>query len=347
MDRPGAPSRRIRSSGVGRILRAAAPLAGLALLGCEGAQATLAARGRGAAAIAELAWLLFAGGALILLGVMTLVGLAARGPARARAALASDRAIVAGGVVLPVVTLSALLAHGLRLGVNADTDPVTPAGDVLTIAVTGEQWWWRIAYLDERGRRAFDTANEIRVPVGRPVVLELRSADVIHSFWVPSLAGKLDMIPGRVNRLRIQADHAGVYRGQCAEYCGGAHARMALHVVAEPEAAFASWRARQMEPPPAPADAEAARGREVFLASGCGLCHRVAGTPAAGRFGPDLSRVGARSHIAAGLLPNHRGTLAAWTASAQTLKPESRMPSFRTLPGADLRALAAFLDGLR
>jgi cytochrome c oxidase subunit 2 len=216
----------------------------------------------------------------------------------------------------------------------------------VTIEVVAEQWWWRVRYLDARGRRTFETANEIRIPVGRPVELRLATADVIHSFWVPSLAGKLDMIPGRVNTMWVEAEQAGTFRGQCAEYCGGAHALMAFHVVAEPEAVFAAWRARQERPAPAPAKPDAQRGRELFVTQGCGLCHHVAGTPAAGSFGPDLSHVGGRLYVVSGLLPNHRGSLAAWIASAQHLKPENRMPSYRNLPGDDLRALAAWLEGL-
>jgi cytochrome c oxidase subunit 2 len=316
-------------------------LSGLGLFACEGEQAALAARGPQAAETAALAWLLFGAGALILFGVMGLVLLAARGPERARRGLGSERAIVAGGLVLPVVTLSALLVHGLRIGA---TSP--PPGDALPIRVTGQQWWWRVAYLDERSGVQFETANEIHVPVGRPVELELVSADVIHSFWVPSLAGKLDMIPGRSNRLRLRADHAGVYRGQCAEFCGGAHALMAFYVVAEPEEDFAAWRTRQVQPAVDPQDPEARRGRELFLTSGCGLCHRIGGTGAAGRFGPDLTHVGGRRSIAGGLLPNHRGTLAAWIASARELKPENLMPSFDRLEGSELRSLAAYLDAL-
>jgi cytochrome c oxidase subunit 2 len=316
-------------------------LAGIALVACEGEQAALAARGPQAAETAALAWLLFGAGALILCGVMSLVALAARGPARARRALASERSILAGGVVLPVLTLSALLIHGLRIGA---TSP--PAGDALPIRVTGQQWWWRVAYLDERGGVQFESANEIRIPVGRPVELELRSADVIHSFWVPSLAGKLDMIPGRTNRLRLRADRAGVYRGQCAEFCGGAHALMALYVIAEPEEVFATWRARQAQPAVEPQDPEARRGGELFLTSGCALCHRIGGTEAAGRIGPDLTHIGSRYSLASGLFPNHRGTLAAWIASARELKPENRMPSFDRFDGRELRSLAAYLDGL-
>jgi cytochrome c oxidase subunit 2 len=324
----------------GRVIAAATAAA--ATSACHGAQAVLAPQGPRAEAIADLAWLVFAGGAAIFLAVLAAILLAVRGPEGARRVLAPERTVLAAGVVFPVVTLSALLVHGLRI----ESRLFEGAGPALAIEVVGEQWWWRVRYLDESGRRRFETANEIRIPVGRPVEFRLSSADVIHSFWVPNLAGKLDMIPGRENRLRVQADRPGVFRGQCAEFCGGAHALMAFHVVAEEPGAFEAWHARQEQPAREPATAEATRGRELFLASGCGLCHRVAGTGAAGRFGPDLTHVGGRLHVVSGMLPNHRGALQGWIAAAQQIKPENLMPSYTTIPGADLQALGAWLESL-
>ncbi|RIL08058.1 MAG: cytochrome c oxidase subunit II [Proteobacteria bacterium] len=321
-----------------RLACAAAP----ALAGCSGSQAVLASQGPHAESTAGIAWLLFAGGTAIFAGVLAAIWLAARGPAGARDVLAREGMVLAMGLGLPVATLSGLLVHSLRT--NAAIAPRDPPA--LAIEVQGEQWWWRVHYLDDQGRPVFATANEIRIPVGRSVELLLRSGDVIHSFWVPQLAGKLDMIPGRTNRLRIQADRPGVFRGQCAEYCGGAHAMMAFHVVAEPPAEFEAWLQRQREPAAPPRDAEAARGRDVFLANGCGLCHHVAGTGAMGRFGPDLTHVGGRLHLVSGWLPNQRGSIAGWIASAQHVKPQNRMPSFTQIAGADLRALAAWLEGL-
>jgi cytochrome c oxidase subunit 2 len=154
------------------------------------------------------------------------------------------------------------------------------------------------------------------------------------------------MVPGRVNELSLRADEPGVFRGQCAEYCGGAHALMAFHVVAEPPEAFEAWRERQRAAALAPADAEAERGRAIFLANGCGVCHRVAGTPAQGTLGPDLTHVGGRLHIVSGMLRTHRGTLGGWIASAQRLKPGNLMPSFERLEGAELRALSHWLESL-
>jgi cytochrome c oxidase subunit 2 len=235
---------------------------------------------------------------------------------------------VGGGIVFPFVTLFALLVYTL---VRA-SDMHGEDAQALRIEVVGEQWWWRVRY------PGFETANEIRVPVGRPVELVLTSADVIHSFWVPSLAGKLDMIPGRETRLRVRAGKAGEVRGQCAEYCGGPHALMALYVIAlEPEE-FLEWTEGQKK--------TANQQNPLFL-SRCGACHTVRGTAAAGKRGPDLTHVGSRVSLAAGLLPNNRGALAAWIASSQHLKPGNLMPSFEGFSGPELQALATYLEGLK
>jgi cytochrome c oxidase subunit 2 len=318
-------------------------LSALPLLGCEGAQAALAARGPHADAIADLAWLLFGGGAVIFAAVLIAAGIAAFGASRLRAVLADDRTVLVAGAAVPIAALTAVLVHGLRIEARLGS----PAAPALAIEVVGERWWWRVHYLDATERLDFATANEIHIPVGRPVELRLATADVIHSFWVPSLAGKLDMIPGRVNRMRIQADRAGTFRGQCAEYCGGAHALMALHVVAAEPAAFEAWREAQRRPSPPPATEATRRGRDVYVANGCPACHRIAGTPSLGSVGPDLSHVGGRLRLVAGMLPNHAGAFAGWIASAQHVKPESRMPSFDRIGGTDLVALAAYLEALQ
>jgi len=305
-------------------------------------QSVLAPVGPYADSTAILSGVLFVGGTLVFLGVMVAIVLAVRSSSRARRFLSRDTTILAFGAGLPIVTLSALLIWGLRIEVGLEAGPPS----ALQIEVRGHQWWWHVRYLEEGGRWDFVTANEIRIPTGVPVELRLSSADVIHSFWVPSLAGKLDMVPGRTNRLTVQADEPGVFRGQCAEYCGGPHALMAFHVVAETPADFETWRERQRRPAPEPVGEEARRGREVFLASGCEVCHRVAGTPARGTVGPDLTHVGGRLHLMSGMLRSHRGTFGGWIASAQHLKPGNQMPSYDTLPGADLRALATWLESL-
>jgi cytochrome c oxidase subunit II len=184
----------------------------------------------------------------------------------------------------------------------------------------------------------FETANEIRIPVGRPVELILRSADVLHSFWVPVLAGKLDMVPGKENRLRVRADRAGQFRGQCAEYCGGPHAQMALYVVALPESEFEAWADRQKAP---------SRDENRLFLAHCAACHTVRGTPAAGVLGPDLTHVGSRLSIGAGILPNNAGTIGGWIASSQHIKPGNLMPSFEHFSGEELRALSRYVESLK
>jgi cytochrome c oxidase subunit II len=293
--------------------------------------------------LANLSWALLAMGAAALVAVLAAVGLALFGPASWRRRLGGERAILIGGLALPAVVLTAILVWGLTTTGRLTAPP--GAGE-MRIRVTGEMWWWRVAYL-ENGREVLQSANEIHIPTGRPVTLELDSADVIHSLWIPRLGGKLDMIPGRRNLMRLQADAPGVYRGQCAEYCGGPHAFMALVVIAHPPGEFAAWRAARLAPAAPPADAFRALGRAVFDESGCGACHTVRGTPANGLMGPDLTHVGSRRTLGAGLLPNNRGVLAGWVANSQTLKPGNRMPDFDVLSGRELHALAAYLEGLK
>jgi cytochrome c oxidase subunit 2 len=258
--------------------------------------------------------------------------------------------IIGGGVIFPVVSLFALLLYAL---VSADeiVDIDEPA--VLRIEVVGEQFWWQVRYLDEAGGLDAVTANEIHVPVGSPVDFTVKSADVIHSFWVPSLAGKIDMIPGRTNTLRLKADKVGEWRGQCAEYCGAQHAKMAFYVVVETPEKFAAWLAAQRRPADEPSDRFLQRGKTLFLSKDCGQedccadCHTIRGTEADGDHGPDLTHVGSRRWIAAGTLPNNAGTLGGWIASSQHIKPLSHMPSFDRYTGEELRALAAYLESLK
>jgi cytochrome c oxidase subunit 2 len=296
-------------------------------------QSILSPHGPAAAAIAEMTWVLFAGGAAILVLVLGLTAHALSARPQRRAWLARERFVIAAGIAFPVATLSALLLYIFVAGERHEA----AAEPALRIEVTGEQWWWRVHYLDAAGQREFETANEIRLPVGSPIELTLRSADVIHSFWVPSLAGKIDMIPGRVNKLRLSAAAPGVYRGQCAEFCGGPHAQMALHVVAQSAEDFDAWRVNQQRP--------AATGHALFAAR-CAACHTVRGTPAAGRLGPDLTHVASRVFIAAGTMPNTPGNLAGWLADSQHVKPGNLMPAMR-LGAAELQSLLTYLATLK
>lgn len=296
-----------------------------------------------AEAVTTLAWALFAMFLVVMAVVSAALWLALFGGPEVRRRFGGERLIWGAGVAFPVVVLSGLLVWGLTL-TSSLTEP--PTGDELRIRVSGEMWWWRVAYLDAEGREIAWDANEVHIPVGRPVVFELTSADVIHSFWVPRLAGKLDLIPGRTNILRLTADQAGSYGGQCAEYCGGPHALMGFMVVAHEPGRFRQVLAARRAPAAAPATAEALAGAAVFAASGCGACHRVAGTGANGLAGPDLTHVGSRRTLGAGILPNNRGTLGGWISNSQDIKPGNRMPPYQMLSGEELLALTAYLEGL-
>lgn len=299
-----------------------------------------------ATSIAVLAWVLLAMAAFVLLLVFAALYVALFGKPRLQSKLGGTAVVWIGGILFPVVVLSLLLFYGLALTRHL-TAPIE--GDEMRVRVTGEMWWWRVAYLDARGRPVVNDANELHIPTGRPVVLELESADVIHSFWVPRLSGKLDMIPGRRNLMRIQADRPGVFGGQCAEYCGGPHALMGFTVIAHEPAAFARLMQARIDRRAAPRDAPAAlaRGARLFQSTGCAACHRIAGTPANGLAGPDLTHIGSRRTLGAGILPNNRGTLMGWIGNSQAIKPGNRMPPYTILSGEELTALAAYLEAQR
>jgi cytochrome c oxidase subunit 2 len=258
-------------------------------------------------------------------------------PSERRTTWAVTGAVVATVLVITGLTVSSYVAtRGLASG----------AGDPIVIRVRGYQWWWEVTYMDPTPSHIFRTANEIHLPVGRSVRIELSSADVIHSFWAPNLMGKQDLIPGRDNAITFSADRAGVYREQCAQFCGLQHAHMAMLIVAESQAAFDTWRAGQLAEPAAPGDPEQAEGRREFTSKACANCHTIRGTPAAGTLGPDLTHLGERQTIASGMLPTTRGTLAAWIADPQMIKPGNNMPMV-PLTANELNAISAYLAGLR
>jgi cytochrome c oxidase subunit II len=221
-----------------------------------------------------------------------------------------------------------------------------PGPEALQVRVTGHQWWWEVQYRDSLPQNWATTANEIHIPVGRPVVFELRSTDVIHSLWPPNLNGKRDLIPGNENSIWFLADSPGVYRGQCAEFCGHQHAKMGFLIVADPPDSFRTWLARQRDTAMTPTDTVALRGQEVFLSSSCVMCHTISGTPAGSRIGPDLTHLASRRTIAAGTLPNTRGNLAGWIVNPQAIKPGVRMPA-TSLDSDDLQALLTYLESLK
>ena len=321
------------------------------------------------AKVTTLSWSLFALGAIVTAVVVAALWVAIKGPDRWKAKLGGERAIWIGGVAFPGVVLTALLVWGLTLTASL-TEPIR--GDEMRIRVTGEMWWFRVQYLDTAGNVTMEDANEIHIPVGEPVVLELESADVIHSFWVPHLSGKKDMIPGRRTLLRIEADRAGEFGGVCAEYCGGQHALMGFVAVVHDAAGWNAWLARRDEsmrraemmaasapesttslPDSRDANSTEAEilqlydpqaGYRLFMESGCAACHRIAGTGANGEAGPDLTYVGSRRTLGAGILPNNRGTLVGWVGDSQSIKPGNRMPSYDVLNAEELGHIAAFLE---
>lgn len=273
------------------------------------------------------------------LAIVLIVLWLALGKGKLRREIAKPRTIIIGGFIFPVVVLTGSLIYGLWT--TARIVAPAPAGE-MRIRVVGEMWWWRVTYF-EGEQPLFETANEIRIPVGAPVTFEIESADVIHSFWVPEIAPKLDMIPGRRNVVRGQADRAGIYRGYCTEFCGAAHALMAFEVVAMERDAFDAWRAAQA----APAGASEMQGARLFGEVGCAACHAVRGTEANGRVGPDLTHIASRRTLAAGVLRNDAPTMRRWIEHADELKPSVRMPSYEQLSEAEIEALALYMESLR
>lgn len=328
-----------------RLLRTKTGTALLALLmGCNSQQSAFAPVGAEAERINFLFWIMTVGGGLILVGVMALSALAIFGRETLRSRFSSERFITSAGIVFPVVVLSVLLVYSflvLRVGASAP-----PTEDGIRFVIRGEQWWWRVTYVDADGI-SFESANELHIPVGQSVRLELTTADVIHSFWVPSLAGKLDMIPGRTNILTITATEKGVSRGQCAEYCGGAHAFMAFYVIAHTPEDFEAWRANESGPAVKIEGERAARGARLFLNAGCGGCHTIRGTQADGVIGPDLTHVGGRSSLAAATLPKNIQAFAYWITNNQHIKPENKMPPYNIFTHPELEDLAIYLESLK
>jgi cytochrome c oxidase subunit 2 len=243
------------------------------------------------------------------------------------------------GTVLTVIALTALSFFSQRK-LFAHQKPA------ITIKVTGLQWWWDVRYEADSPDHIVTTANEIYVPVGKPVAVKLVATDVIHSFWVPSLMGKMDLIPGQQNEIQFAASRPGVYRGQCAEFCGWQHAHMGLTVIAVPPPAFDDWLKTQVAPAVEPQDPERQKGAALFASNACFLCHTIRGTQAGSRVGPDLTHFASRHSIAAATLPMSRGSIAAWVLDPQGIKPGTNMPNVQLAPD-ELDALVSYLEGLR
>ena len=306
-------------------------------------QSVLSPAGTAAHTVAGISWVLFVGAAIIFAAVMALLAWALLRRVTARP-VHGKIWLLGGGVIFPVLVLVALMIYSSQ---RAPGWLATAPPNALHISITAHLWWWEVRYRDPLTGQDVTLANELRLPVGRPVSLGLNSADVIHSFWVPALAGKRDIVPGRVNHLQVEATQPGVYRGQCAEFCGEGHARMALHVVASAPAEFDVWLAAQAKPAPVAGSALMLQGQQAFIAQRCNACHTVRGVAEESRLGPDLTHVGSRLYLAAGTLTNQRGNIAHWIANTQTVKPGARMPSSSDIDPATLNALAAWLEQLK
>lgn len=349
--------------GHGQKLAAATFLLGMS--GCAGVQSALEPAGSEAERIHILFWVLTIFCAVVFIGVAAAAALALIGNGRWRERLAGERMIIGAGIIFPIAALSLLLGYGIVVmsaggraaeaggglhlaadGQDVATGAAADAGGGLRIAVVGERWWWRVTYTTADGRR-IKSANELRLPVGEPVPVELTSADVIHSFWVPKLAGKLDMIPGRINTLTLEVSEPGVSRGQCAEYCGGAHALMSFFVITMPADEFSAWLSREAAAAAEPDSEDEIQGHALFMTSGCGGCHTIRGAGARGTIGPDLTHVGSRLSLAAAVLPNEPGAFASWIRDSQHIKPENLMPPFGIFTEKELGQLAVYLQSLK
>jgi cytochrome c oxidase subunit 2 len=322
-------------------------------VGCAKVQSSLNPHGPAAQRIANMQWLLillFLCVSFIMWGLLTWLALRRRGTLAEHAPVDDTGGhawITIGGIVIPFIILFVLFVLGLNL---LESFPIHDPGHANVkpnILVIGHQWWWEVHYLNKQPSLQVVTANEIHIPVGQPVVVELKSDDVIHSFWVPALHGKVDLIPGHTNFVVLEASQPGAYEGQCAQYCGAQHALMRLLVVAQPPAEYQAWIAQQRMPGAEPTTPEAIAGKQVFLNGPCILCHAVRGTLAGGRVAPDLTHIGSRRLIGANSFPNNKAYLEAWITHAQSLKPECKMPNFTQFSGVQLREMVAYLDQLK
>jgi cytochrome c oxidase subunit 2 len=336
-------------SQIAAVTRLCVVMVAAALTGCHGVMSTLDPASHESGMIASTTWWLV-GASTVIYAVVCAAMVAATSRHRDRStssvdlSAASERMIVWYGAIIPGAILVALFVLTLTA---MHRYPATISRRAVTYHVTAHQWWWDVAWVDALSGRAMHSANEIHVPVGTPVRISLTTDDVIHTFWVPQLQGKIDLIPGDTNEIRFTALRAGVYRGQCAEFCGAQHAHMAFVVVAEPVDSFAQWMASEEAPAAEPYDSATRRAQQLVVSGPCGICHTIRGTTASGTIGPDLTHIGSRLTLAAGELPNNVGTMEAWITNAQSLKPGVAMPSMRLFTGDQLRAVAAYLEGLR
>jgi len=333
---------------VARRLRLVGPIAcSIAIAGCGGGQSTLAPKSKPAHDISTLWWWMLAVASIVFLGAVFMITMAwlrrkREGlPYLGRRENVANGLVVVFGLVVPVLVLAVVFVVA-NLVVTKDTDAPAAGSTAMTIRVIGHQWFWEVRY---PGTPAV-TANEIHIPVRTRVNTLVNTADVIHSFWVPELNRKIDMIPGQTGCILLYADRPGVFRGQCAEFCGVQHANMAMKVIAEPAPAFRTWVANQSRPGAAPATASQRLGRQTFLTTACSDCHTLRGTAARGVIGPDLTHLMSRSTLAALTIPNRRDELERWILDPQHVKPGNRMPGLK-LGAAETRDLVDFLESLK
>lgn len=338
----GLARRTIRHLSIPRAARFAALILMLSgLAACEGAQSALAPAGEDARVLKQLFGVMLVAAAVLWLALNGLFFYVTQVNRAALSERFANGLIIGGGIVLPTVLLSVLLAYGLSIM----PDQRAP-GDGLTLRVTGEQWWWRVEYWPEGAEAPITSANEIRLPAGERSDIMLGAERVIHSFWIPSLGGKMDMFPGRETRLSLAPDTPGTYRGQCAEFCGASHALMSFKVVVMAPRAFEAWLEAEAADAAPPASDAARRGAGVFTREGCGGCHTVRGTGAQGNVGPDLTHVGSRRSLGAGTLGTTLKDFERWIAHTGDVKPEVAMPTYDSLDPRDLTDLAHYLKGL-
>jgi cytochrome c oxidase subunit 2 len=324
------------------LLWAVISLASFALAGCSNAPSTLDPQGPAAERIANLWWFLLALGGVVYLAIIVFLFIALFNRNRQNNIDAGlrpgSRIVLFAGIITPAAIL--LVVFGFTVAtLNAIAMPA--GAEQYTIHLIGHQWWWEVRYPQAQ----VITANEIHIPAGRPVRVLVSSDDVIHSFWVPQLHGKIDTVPGMTNEIWLEADRPGIYRGECAEFCGIQHAKMGLLVIAEPGEQFDRWLEEQRQPAVEPTDNLALAGQELFLDTTCINCHTIAGTHATGRLGPDLTHFASRLTIGAATLPNNRGNLGGWVANPQHQKPGALMPP-SPLNGSELQAILAYLETL-
>jgi cytochrome c oxidase subunit 2 len=322
---------------------------------CSGFQSALDPKGPRADAVAKLHWSLLTVATVVYVvvigGLIYALWRGVRRPVPEQGDVHRETPEQSGTMTRAVgiaaaITVVVMLSFVFTSVSTESADARISGNKPLRIDVVGHQWWWEVRYPDPDPHNDAQTANEIHVPVGRPVLIKLTSQDVIHSFWAPNLAGKKDLIPGHETVTWFQADTAGVYRGQCAEFCGHQHAKMAFFIVAEPRLQFESWLQKERGEAQTPSDSVTQTGERVFLSGPCAVCHTISGTGAAGTVGPDLTHLASRRSIAAGTLPNNTGNLAGWILDPQSIKPGAKMPPTQLDPQA-LQALLAYLGTLK